>query len=1105
MAIPGGVKRGKPRGSGPPKKRIVVVVPKREVAVQAPKPKARRGHAPTVFEQSPIRNPIEKIQTKQARQTARAVQNMAHAQRGNAEVVVPKAPKRPLTNREAAQILNSPQGHTVIATVPTQKKGKKKHFGVGPVPLGAILADVPAELKGAGAIEAAITRIGATSAKGWEQVPGVGHFLGNVVKDTSGVVAGAVPSVYIPASQVATGHPGKALKTVYGGIKETVKHPVEHPVSLALIVRGGEGAVSRGAGEISRHSPSKAIRDYGSTERAPIALGGSALHTRRASKGLVENRVQKAADRRALKKGRGTVVKVAVRDGEGNLQYTAKVPAIKASKRQLEKPHVVGGKLNRRVDTEAGKANTRLRDMRTAAVTALDRHKPKHGAEDAAALVNEGVLKHPKNVEHDLREHLTQLQEERANLDSPADLADNAALIAQTERLLSNKKFLADPHSAFKAARVYAETHRPLEEVRGRHGDLTKNQIEGRPLLTFAVREMGLHFDQETHRFLTPDGQPVTNQRIVNAFVAKGGDPKNLAYLPTKADFSGASNFYGSSMRRPGAETKRFTGTSARAGTYERGWEVMRQQLSNAAVKVARHQSVSSLVDTFGLKQTNGKFFDYEQAIKEARDQKHADGREYVPVTAARKTAPDALVDDLTPEELQQTFREAEPGDAHVVLFPKQVWDRLKEQEGVRGRNAGMQTVQSVSQAFRHTVLSTSTKWLFGNSLESYLRMQINELTPVQIARTIKAGKKFEQDLAKQGKLGKQRSDELRATAGPGMFLGQKNLDLYQPDAAVASFARKIRQSGFGPGKKIGPKGIVDLWDSYRNAVTTFNGVMAETSIYHYALGKEVRQEVQQLTGLWDRAMSKAGPAYEAVVQGALDSNKIAQYADAVDLVRGRYANLSPTGRYFVNTYTPFAPWYVNSLHFFAITLPVHHPVKTGILAAVSRGTAEERDKLNLPPWAQGVPMGDGRVLPVQHFLPTGITESGTEGVTSLVLPQISSIGLNLAGQSWNRRDFPEGTSNVAMALNTAAGTFLPFYSKVQTVLEKGGKPETNSTLFSPKVKEGTKKNIKAGVIKAVAPIRAQQTTPTAESSGGWGSAAGSSSGSNDGWGAAAR
>jgi hypothetical protein len=120
---------------------------------------------------------------------------------------------------------------------------------------------------------------------------------------------------------------------------------------------------------------------------------------------------------------------------------------------------------------------------------------------------------------------------------------------------------------------------------------------------------------------------------------------------------------------------------------------------------------------------------------------------------------------ELTPEQMQQTFHAAEPGDSHVVLFPKQVWDRLQQHETGRSRNPAAQDIQSVSQAFRHVVLLTSTKWLAGNSIEGYLRMQINELTPVGVARTIQAGGSSSRTGEARAARGAAKVGELRGAA----------------------------------------------------------------------------------------------------------------------------------------------------------------------------------------------------------------------------------------------------------------------------------------------------------------------------------------------------
>jgi hypothetical protein len=151
---------------------------------------------------------------------------------------------------------------------------------------------------------------------------------------------------------------------------------------------------------------------------------------------------------------------------------------------------------------------------------------------------------------------------------------------------------------------------------------------------------MGLRFDENTKKFVDPTtGSPVSNKTITDAFVRRGGDPHDLAYVPA-LDRTGASNFYGSGIRRPGAETKNFTGASALSGTYPRSFDALHQHLTGSAVRVARHESVNNLVNTFGLKQANGKYFDTEGANKEIANIKAPLARSTSPVTAARQKVP---------------------------------------------------------------------------------------------------------------------------------------------------------------------------------------------------------------------------------------------------------------------------------------------------------------------------------------------------------------------------------------------------------------------------------------------------------------------------------
>jgi hypothetical protein len=203
------------------------------------------------------------------------------------------------------------------------------------------------------------------------------------------------------------------------------------------------------------------------------------------------------------------------------------------------------------------------------------------------------------------------------------------------------------------------------------------------------------------------------------------------------------------------------------------------------------------------------------------------------------------------------------------------------------------------------------------------------------------------------------------------------------------------------------------------------------------------------------------------VVKGLLDSNNVARYARAIDDIRGRYSNLSPWGRAAVSGWTPFGPWYVNALHFLAVTLPGHHPVKTGAIAGMYLGTQDQRKQRDVPSWAEGYVGG----MDLSHYTPFGVGEGGFENATQLFAPQVSGIIANLSGRDWTGKPLPPGLSRAGVAANTMFETFTPFVARARQVREKGGTSVAGSTIFRPKTKAGTSRGTGAGLERAFNPF----------------------------------
>jgi hypothetical protein len=152
--------------------------------------------------------------------------------------------------------------------------------------------------------------------------------------------------------------------------------------------------------------------------------------------------------------------------------------------------------------------------------------------------------------------------------------------------------------------------------------------------------------------------------------------------------------------------------------------------------------------------------------------------------------------------------------------------------------------------------------------------------------------------------------------------------------------------------------------------------------------------------------------------------------------MRGKYTNLSPRFRPTRSPH-PVRPVVCQRAHFVFYTLPVKHPIKTGLLALE-----------------------------------------------------------NLQGQSFTGRQLKDAKGHpieagdprtVLIALNTIAESFVPFLRHGRQIREKGGSPADTSTILSPKTKKSNPgKNTVEGVKRAFNPfyVAGNKSTTTRGGSG---------------------
>jgi hypothetical protein len=254
------------------------------------------------------------------------------------------------------------------------------------------------------------------------------------------------------------------------------------------------------------------------------------------------------------------------------------------------------------------------------------------------------------------------------------------------------------------------------------------------------------------------------------------------------------------------------------------------------------------------------------------------------------------------------------------------------------------------------------------------------------------------------------------------------------------------------------------------------------------AFGKYAQREAQELTNSWGKSQKLTADVVEQLVEGFYDPGKIAEAARYVDSVLGKYSKFSPELRQVVSTATPFLPWALNAVRFFAWTLPVKHPVQATLVVSMERALAEHfKEMASAHPGSlrHEIPV-DGGVRQLARYTPAGLfigsgddtnylpsigdVTTDTQGISNKLaenaarqfLPQYMSILDALRGLNWKGKPAvgSDGApvDRVAFALTTMVNAWVPFVSLAQQYREGGGMPYDNSNVLYPKVKPGTRK-----------------------------------------------
>lgn len=174
--------------------------------------------------------------------------------------------------------------------------------------------------------------------------------------------------------------------------------------------------------------------------------------------------------------------------------------------------------------------------------------------------------------------------------------------------------------------------------------------------------------------------------------------------------------------------------------------------------------------------------------------------------------------------------------------------------------------------------------------------------------------------------------------------------------------------------------------------------------------GKHLNNEFGAMHGKRLKVIGAMRDVEKAFLRGQLDPKAIDHAAAVGREYFGDWMRSSPEFRK-VQAVSPFAQWYLNSLRFIYHTMPVHHPVKAGLLAAIEGATREQRlaEGQEYQPWfhlspasleasQQGsIPSGAGR-LAQEYYTPQGAVSEGLNTALGAVLPWASGIWMTAHG-----------------------------------------------------------------------------------------------------------
>lgn len=403
------------------------------------------------------------------------------------------------------------------------------------------------------------------------------------------------------------------------------------------------------------------------------------------------------------------------------------------------------------------------------------------------------------------------------------------------------------------------------------------------------------------------------------------------------------------------------------------------------------------------------------------------------------------------------------PEAGEVGLVHKAIADAEKKYEKITGsttRNA----ITKPATVWRRANIAYSVRHVPGLSQEIGLRALVNKIGPQSYLRGRKAYATAMEGAAEHP----FEASQLRGMTGGTVAQMTEDLNrhvtsnqLWGTKAGKVAEVIKAGEEHKITGAPLrAVKTAIGVYSKVTTSILRIQRKILERPQELSGLGKHLNDEAKRITGRSLPVIKQMQGVQAQVARGLLDQKALDAAARSLKEYWGDWQTTTPAMKNAMLV-SPFFKWYVNSLKFIYHTMPVHHPIKTGLLTIAESATAEQRRgegqgykkglKLANTQLAEGqqgsLPEGGGFRVGQEYYTPAGAVSSGLEGALGAVMPYASDAwailhGTNpIDGKTLENKNYEQQTDanqRILLAILSGLEAFVPPERIAKQLLEKG-------------------------------------------------------------------